>query len=240
MCSTGQIFMQRQTAKAAYKLRVRQALKEEKVSYSNDLNDALLAKSGNDFWKSWHSKCGDNKATSRQVNGVTNDKIIVSNFAKYFNKCCSPNSAERSDIIYSKYANSRARMSRLLMPRLLTKFIRLLKDGKAAGLNSLTAEHLKYSHPALATVLAKLFNIMLIFGCLPSAFGRSYTVPLPKSGHAIGKCLTVEDFRGISISPVLSKIFEHCLLDLYATFSTTSDNQFGLKRGLAVPTLYSL
>ena len=35
--------MQRQTAKAAYKLRVLQALKEEKVSYSNDLHDALLA-----------------------------------------------------------------------------------------------------------------------------------------------------------------------------------------------------
>ena len=28
--------MQRQTAKAAYKLRVRQALKEEKISYSNE------------------------------------------------------------------------------------------------------------------------------------------------------------------------------------------------------------
>ena len=80
---------------------------------------------------------------------------------------------------------------------LVDKIIRLLKDGKAAGLDSLTAEHLKYSHPALATVLAKLFNIKLIFGCLPSAFGRSYAVPLPKGGHAIGKCLTVENFRGI-------------------------------------------
>ena len=65
------------------KLRVRQALKEEKVSYSNDLHDALLAKSGNDFWKSLYSKCGDNKAIARKVNGVTNDKIIVSNFAEY-------------------------------------------------------------------------------------------------------------------------------------------------------------
>ena len=74
---------------------------------------------------------------------------------------------------------------------------------------------------------------MLIFGCLPSAFGRSYTVPLPKGGHGIEKCLTVVDFRGISISPVLSKIFKHCLLDLYATFFTTSDNQFGFKKRLS-------
>ena len=176
--------MQRQTAKAAYKLRVRQALKEEKVSFSNDLHDALLAKAGNDFWKSRHSKCGDNKATLRQVNGVTNDKIIGSNFAKYFNKCCSSNSAERSDTIYSKYANFRQNYcglpctdEQVVDAALVDKIIRSLKDGRAAGLDSLTAEHLKYSHPALATVLAKLFNIMLIFGCLPSAFGRSYTVP---------------------------------------------------------------
>ena len=205
-----------------------------------DLHDALLAKSGNDFWKSWHSKCGDNKATPRQVNGVTNDKIIVSNFAEHLNKCCSPNSGEQSDTISSKFANLHQNYcglsctdEQVVDAALVDKIIRSLKDGKAAGLDSLTAEHLKYSHPALATVLAKLFNIMLIFGCLPAAFRRSYTVPLPKGGHAIGKCLTVEDFRSICISSVLSKIFEHCLLDLYATFFTTSDNQFGFKKRLS-------
>ena len=168
------------------------------------------------------------------------------NFAEYFNNCCSSNSTERSGIIYSKYAILRQNYcglpgtdEQVVDAALVDKIIRLLKDGKAAGLDSLTAEHLKYSHPALATVLAKLLNIMLIFGCLPSAFGRSYTVPLSKAGHVIGKSLTVENFRGISISPVLSKIFEHCLLDLYAPFFTTSDNQFGFKRGLDVPTLYT-
>ena len=170
----------------------------------------------------------------------------MSNFAEYFNKCCSPNSAERSDTIYRKYANLRQNYcglpctdEQVVDAALVDKIIRTLKDGKAAGLDSPPAEHLKYSHPALSTVLAKLFNIMLIFDCLPSAFGRNYTVPLQKGGHAIGKCLTVEDFRGISISPVLSKIFEHCLLDLYATFFTTSETNLALKRGLAVPTLYA-
>ena len=194
--------MQLQTAKAAYKLRVRQALKEEKVSYSNDLHDALLAKSENDFWKSWQSKCGDNKAAPRQINGITNDTVIVSNFAEYFNKCCSPNSTECIDTIYSKYANLRQNYcglpctdEQVVDAAFVDKIIRSLKDGKAAGLDWLNAEHLKYCHPALATVPAKLFNIMLIFGCLSPAFGRSYTVPLPKGGHAFGNSLTVEDFR---------------------------------------------
>ena len=45
---------------------------------------------------------------------------------------------------------------------LVNKIFRSSRDSKAAGLDSLTAEHLKYSHSALATILAKLFNIMLI------------------------------------------------------------------------------
>ena len=38
------------------------------------------------------------------------------------------------------------------------------------------------------------------------------------------------DFRGISISPTISKVFEHCILDRYADFLITSDNQFGFKK----------
>ena len=43
----------------------------------------------------------------------------------------------------------------------------------------------------------------------------------------------VDDFRGISISPVLSKIFEYCILDRLSSFLVTTDNQFGFKKGLS-------
>ena len=69
---------------------------------------------------------------------------------------------------------------------------------------------------------------------IPSDFGRSYTAPLPKGNQASSKSLTLEDFRGISISPVLSTIVEHCILDRYATLLTTTDNQLDFKRGLVV------
>jgi len=42
--------------------------------------------------------------------------------------------------------------------------------------------------------------------------------------------LTVDDFRGISISPVLCRVFEHCLFDRYCEYFVTSDSQFGFKR----------
>jgi len=40
----------------------------------------------------------------------------------------------------------------------------------------------------------------------------------------------VDDFRGISISSVVSKVFKHCILDRYGDFLSSSDNQFGFKK----------
>jgi len=37
-------------------------------------------------------------------------------------------------------------------------------------------------------------------------------------------------FRGIAISPVLSKVFEHCILHRFVSFFVTSENQFGFEK----------
>ena len=71
------------------------------------------------------------------------------------------------------------------------------------------------------------------YGYVPASFGRSYTIPLPKDNAILGKAHMVNDFRGISISSVLSKIFERCILDRFSSFLATSDNQFGFKKGLS-------
>ena len=44
--------------------------------------------------------------------------------------------------------------------------------------------------------------------------------------------VTVDNFGGISISPVLSKVFEHCIISRYRRFFVTSDNQFGFKKSV--------
>ena len=57
-------------------------------------------------------------------------------------------------------------------------------------------------------ILVKLFSLFLRHGHVPAQFGQSYTVPIMKgsiSSHR--KNLTTDDFRGISISPVISKVF---------------------------------
>ena len=104
-----------------------------------------------------------------------------------------------------------------------------MKRGKAAGLDELTGEHIVNSHPVLISILARLFNIIMSTGHVPYGFRLSYTVPLPKEDRSV-KNNTVENYRAISISHIVSKIFEHCVLKRYNNFFDSSYNQFGFKK----------
>ena len=57
---------------------------------------------------------------------------------------------------------------------------------------------------------------------------NSYTVPLPKEDNTRN---TIDSYRGISISPILSKVFEQRVLTRYSKFLSASPNQFGFKKG---------
>ena len=106
-----------------------------------------------------------------------------------------------------------------------------MKRGKAAGLDTITVEHFLNCHPSIYSLLSKIFNLLLKYGFVPDDFGRSYTVPLPKC-NTVSKVMSVDDYRGISISPVMSKIFENCIINRYGDFLLTSDCQFGFKNGI--------
>ena len=102
-----------------------------------------------------------------------------------------------------------------------------MKRGKAAGLDELTIEHLAHSHPVL-------FAIQLSYSilCLLVTFitDLSYTVPLPKA-DSVRSTKAIDNYRAISISPIISKIFERCILQKYSKFLCSSPNQFGFKKG---------
>ena len=73
------------------------------------------------------------------------------------------------------------------------------------------------SHPVLVNILLKLFNLIMSVAHVPHGFRPSYTVPLPKEEN-YHKRNIVHNYRAISISPILSKIFEQCLLTRYNKF----------------------
>ena len=107
-----------------------------------------------------------------------------------------------------------------------------LHVGKSPGLDKLQAEHLLYAHPVLYVILARLFKFMITNGCVPSAFGAGLLIPIPKDSARKG-ILSVDQFRGITISPIISKVFEHCLMHIYSRYLVSSDRQFGFKKKIS-------
>ena len=234
----GPIFEKRQKCRLHYRKQIRTNQALQVSTYSNDLHDALLAKRGKDFWKCWNSKFESNQ-TCDEVDGIVDVKIIAEKFAKFFSDSYQANDAHRASCLYSEYINQRANYSgftlqpnELFDAELLGSIIENMSCGKAAGLDGLTAEHLKNCHPILSTILSKLFNLMLLHNRVPTGFFHSYTVPLPKVKNCRSKALSCNDFRGIAISSILSKTFEHCILNRFKRYFSTEDNQFGFKKGL--------
>jgi len=116
---------------------------------------------------------------------------------------------------------------------LVNKITLELKPGKAPDTNGLTAEHLPQAHPILQVILSKLFQLIVLGKQVSAGFGHSYIVPAQfrKPKDCITKALTCEDFRGIAISPIISKLFEYCLKEKFTEFLQTNYNQFGFKKG---------
>jgi exonuclease III len=222
---SGHIFQQYKTNKLAYKQRIRTEQQREPLSYSNDLHEALCQKSGTAFWKCWKSKFETAPRTNKQVNGLSDEVIIANKFAHHFAEACTTFDTGQENTLKHRYTSMKARYDGLPLTddyyfdaELVERVSGKLKRGKAAGLDSLMAEHVQYSHPLVIVILSKLFNMFMDLGHVPPGFGQSYTVPLPKSDDSRGQPRSVEDFRGISISPIMSKIFEHCILDRFQAF----------------------
>ena len=87
---------------------------------------------------------------------------------------------------------------------------------------------MKYCHPIIVQLLSKLFDIMLIYEYVPNSFEISIMVSIPKNGTSKRQPST-DDYRGILINPIISKVFEMCLLKLFGKNLYTSKMQFGFK-----------
>jgi hypothetical protein len=234
----GPIFDKHRASKLLYKQRIREFQRSETSSYTNELHDALLEKNGPTFWKCWRSKLESSKPRAGQVDGLVNDNDIVCKFVNYFAEASSNLTVEGSNNLQQIYADCRPNYCGTPHSRqyefdveLVDRIVHDMKHGKAAGIDGLTVEHLLHSHPVIFNLLSTIFNMFIKHGFVPDDFGRSYTVPLPK-GNSVNKAMSVDDFRGISISPVISKVFERCILKRYSGFLETSDSQFGFKKGL--------
>jgi hypothetical protein len=108
-----------------------------------------------------------------------------------------------------------------------------LSKGKAPGADGILAEHLIYSHPCVAIHLAILFNAMFEYQLVPQDFTNGILIPIFKQEK--GDKSKVANYRGITISCQISKIFEKVLITKLNNSLNTSDLQFAFKSNIGCP-----
>ena len=220
------------------KLRYKRTIKAKEADvanqFSDSLNDALIQKNMDAFWNSWRSKFGKGQVSSA-VDGCCDEKSIADKFATVFSSVCVPNSPEKHDQhridFNSRFAQYIANRNEhnLITVQLVEKCIRQLKKGKAAGTDHLTTEHISFAHPLLVIQLSLLFRVMLKHGVVPDSFGHGIVIPLVKNQD--GDRTTSSNYRGITLSPVISKLFEMVLMILFDKYLQSNPLQFGFKKG---------
>ena len=86
-----------------------------------------------------------------------------------------------------------------------------IKQGKSAGPDGITPEHLIYRGPILKLWLKKVFNCIITLEAIPPCLTIAIVVPIYKEEGR--NPLLTTSYRGISLTSILGEVFEYILLE---------------------------
>jgi len=230
----GAINSARLKAKLDYKNALKEASNNSSKSCSTSLSISFLNHDSTSFWKIWNDKFNNKNAYIGPVSGFSHPSDIASAFRDHY---CTTfvNSYDDLSAVneYSEILNKLNENDDIpsVDIDIIERCIAKLKHNKAAGHDNITAEHISYSHPAIVLHIKWLFTMMLKYSYVPDDFGIGIIVPVIKDHH--GDPTSVDNYRPITLSPVISKIFENLLIEHYANYLCTDDLQFGFKKRLS-------
>lgn len=113
----------------------------------------------------------------------------------------------------------------------LTEVINSLKNNSSPGIDGISSLLIKNVYPKIVNVLLFLVNLSFQTGVFPDRLKEAVVIPVHKSGSKSN----LNNFRPISLLPVLSKVFEKLMKQRLVEFLKKnkffSKNQFGFSEG---------
>jgi hypothetical protein len=236
---SGPIYEKKCAARKKYRNAVYKRKSESKNYIGEKLQNNLVNSNSRNFLKCWNGCFKKlNCAQNQNVNGLSEDSAIANYLAEEFKQTCTPHDLKKHEEFKLRYLSRKAEIVNFsehaqhmqISVQDVNEAINKIQTNKASGFDKITIEHINYAHPSVIIILTRLFNIMIKTGFVPDDFGTGITTPIPKfKGNK--KNVTSDDYRGITICPVISKIFEHCIASHFDHIKT-SDRQFGFKKNV--------
>ena len=130
--------------------------------------------------------------------------------------------------------------SLIISEKYIQNTLNALDISKATGLDGLSARFLKISSQTISKPLMKIINLSIQQGQYPSLFKMAKVTPIYKKGSKSDK----NNYRPISILPVLSKIIEKHVSDNLKQYLETNDllhvHQSGFRSNHSCETAFSV
>ena len=236
----GPTHKERIRVRARYKCAIRAAQRAPKQMSWDRLHSSLSQKDTSRFWCTWRRMYNKNKNShSPIVDGVFSKQGIADTFMHVFQKNSKPNNPSKvedlnrefsttyANYVHNHVTNCDCKSSYVSLSNVIDALTEM-KCGKSADEDTITAEHLLNAPLNLLKRLTTLFNSMLNHAFVPKQFRFGFMIPLIKDQQ--GNHTDSNNYRGITISPIISKLFEHCLKIVFHDHLSTSNYQFGFKK----------
>ena len=203
----------------------RREIKKVQRKYERDEINRVLKSAEydrNNFWRiikryrnSDHSKSFSIRDSTNKVVHETGEVVKV--WEKHFSKLCSPTPDPEFDQNHFEYVDRKVKEwtldndqdEFLNIPFTVDEIrngIRGLNKGKAAGYDSVTAEHLQNAGENFFVLMTKIFNRIVELEFIPTNFRIGTQIPLYKGKNTCP--LDPNNYRGITLLTSLNKVFE--------------------------------
>ena len=234
---TGPVFECKKNCYYRYNNELRKKKKATAKEYSDAMHADLINKDGISFWKLWKTINEPRDSTATRINGFTDSKDIAETFADYFEFVYSNHDTpehialkHKFEELFSQYSSQHSDdniMQYLLSWSEMTEIVAKIKLGKSSS-GTCKPEHVFHGSPTLICHLHLLFNGLIQHGYVPSDFLKGTITPIVKNSQ--GDLSDPSNYRGITLSCLPAKLFEHAIQLKTGHLLDTDNLQFGFKR----------
>ena len=184
---------------------VTSALRNSKQDYFASLI-TKSSKDKNKCWKKLNALLGRGAGLAPLLEVANPACLLNDHFNKSTPTCCLP----QCSVPYLPFNFDFNEISEEEVRQALSN----LNINKATGPDGISAKLLKLTAPAICHNICELFNASLITATVPTEWKTARIIPVPKSS----KAASVNDFRPISILPVMAKVFESLVYSQVSKF----------------------
>ena len=224
-------------------MKYNKLIKEKRKLYKKETQDKLLEnrKDSKKFWD-----------LIKKINFKTikMPKISITEWGNYFYDFLNPKKVDQGPKVSNEslpeedYQVEVEELDKEITQAEILQAIDKQKKGKSAGLDEISPELIKLTKPQIIKYLHKLFQKLYDTSTYPKEWAKSIIIPIHKKGSK----LILDNYRGISLLSVTSKLFTSIIYNRLYTWLENNmkicEEQAGFRRHFStvdhIYTLYSM